>query len=364
MNILLAVCLLLGTTVWANEITGLKFLADINIPTGSMYENTEIGGLSGLFYHRQQNKLYAISDDRGARGVGSQHAPRIYLFDLVLEAEIQIKPAGVVNLQMEAAKPFIPMFLDPEGITFLPNGNMVVSSEGYVPFIPPMLLIFDADGVFESQIEVPAKYVALKNNDRQEKGILHNFGFEALTISSDQKKIYTATEMWLKQDEEVMAQNDVSIARILSYEVKDEQYVPTEEFVYPLTAGGLVDFVATGPGQLITVERGWSPVSNINTIHLYQSALNHADNVLALETITNLSTIAMVSKKLLMDLSQLKGLLSPIYPGLDNIEGITLGPRLPNGNATLILVSDNNFRAAQRTLFLIFEVIREPVPTP
>ena len=40
----------------------------------------------------------------------------------------------------------------------------------------------------------------------------------------------------------------------------------------------------------------------------------------------------------------------------DNIEGLTFGPKLSNGNRSLIFVSDNNFSAIQHTQVLLFEV--------
>ena len=42
---------------------------------------------------------------------------------------------------------------------------------------------------------------------------------------------------------------------------------------------------------------------------------------------------------------------------LDNIEGMTLGKTLENGNQTIIFISDNNFQNSQRTQFLVFEII-------
>jgi len=50
--------------------------------------------------------------------------------------------------------------------------------------------------------------------------------------------------------------------------------------------------------------------------------------------------------------------IPPHYQGLDidNIEGMTWGKTLSNGNQTLILVSDNNFSKYQVTQFLAFEV--------
>jgi 3-phytase len=41
---------------------------------------------------------------------------------------------------------------------------------------------------------------------------------------------------------------------------------------------------------------------------------------------------------------------------LDNVEGITFGPRLRDGRQSLVLVSDNNFAASQFTQFLAFAV--------
>ena len=41
---------------------------------------------------------------------------------------------------------------------------------------------------------------------------------------------------------------------------------------------------------------------------------------------------------------------------IDNIEGVSFGPKLPNGNSTLIFVSDNNFSKEQVTQLLLFEI--------
>ena len=41
---------------------------------------------------------------------------------------------------------------------------------------------------------------------------------------------------------------------------------------------------------------------------------------------------------------------------IDNIEGITWGPRLPGGEHTVILVSDDNFSASQVTQIVALAV--------
>ena len=42
---------------------------------------------------------------------------------------------------------------------------------------------------------------------------------------------------------------------------------------------------------------------------------------------------------------------------IDNIEGVTFGPTLPNGHQTLLFVADNNFNPLEQSQLLLFEVI-------
>ena len=84
-----------------------------------------------------------------------------------------------------------------------------------------------------------------------------------------------------------------------------------------------------------------------NTIKLYTVDFHGATNVDGLDSITGVKNLKTVDKSLLLDLRTLG------IP-LDNIEGMTLGPRLPDGRRSLVLVSDNNFAASQFTQFLLF----------
>jgi hypothetical protein len=46
---------------------------------------------------------------------------------------------------------------------------------------------------------------------------------------------------------------------------------------------------------------------------------------------------------------------------IDNVEGMTFGPSLPDGRQTLVIVSDNNFSAGQFTQFILLAVDIDPV---
>jgi hypothetical protein len=69
----------------------------------------------------------------------------------------------------------------------------------------------------------------------------------------------------------------------------------------------------------------------------------------------DIDKIQPVQKKLLLDLRTLDVLL-------DNIEGLTLGPKLPDGQRSLILISDNNYNPLQRNQILAFKIkIESPI---
>jgi 3-phytase len=111
---------------------------------------------------------------------------------------------------------------------------------------------------------------------------------------------------------------------------------------------GLVDLLPLNDQFLLAMERSFSvgAPGTGNTIKLYSVAFPGADDVDGLESIAG-TTVRPVEKTLLLDLRTLG------IP-LDNVEGMTLGPKLPDGRQSLVLVSDNNFAASQFTQFLLF----------
>jgi glycerophosphoryl diester phosphodiesterase len=62
-----------------------------------------------------------------------------------------------------------------------------------------------------------------------------------------------------------------------------------------------------------------------------------------------LGSLRAAQKTPLLDLSTL-GLT------LDNLEGITFGPDLPDGRRSLVVISDNNFTPGQFSQVLLFAV--------
>jgi hypothetical protein len=86
-------------------------------------------------------------------------------------------------------------------------------------------------------------------------------------------------------------------------------------------------------------------------VSLFQISLENAEDIHNIDSLSTAKTkkIKPVQKELLLDLQNLD-------LALDNIEGLTLGAKLPNGQTSLILISDNNFNKLQTTQILAFQL--------
>ena len=116
---------------------------------------------------------------------------------------------------------------------------------------------------------------------------------------------------------------------------------PVAEPPVPATAfsvNGLVELLPLNNRLLIAMERSFSvgAPGTGNAIRLYAVSLDRH---------------GVARKTLLLDLDELG------IP-LDNVEGMTFGPRLRGGRRSLVLVSDNNFASTQFTQFLLFALGR------
>lgn len=103
--------------------------------------------------------------------------------------------------------------------------------------------------------------------------------------------------------------------------------------------------MALSDTAFLVIERAFSVRP---TVRLFRAEIGDATDVLGVPALAGAAVTPMV-KTLVADLSTTPG-LEP----LDNIEGITLGPKLPDGRQTLVLVSDDNFSPRQLTQFVVF----------
>ncbi|MBD2137373.1 esterase-like activity of phytase family protein [Anabaena sp. FACHB-1237] len=350
--------------VWTNIassaviVTDIKFLGEAIIPTGSLFQNTEIGGLSGITYDEKNRVYYSISDDRGSK------APtRFYTLTIDLSAEKlndkNVKVVGVTNLLNQDNQIFAPGTTDTEGIALTNRDTIFVSSEGDVEkSVNPFISEFDlVSGKIRNSLNVEKRFLPDTN---KKQGIRNNLGFESLTITPNQEYLYTATENALIQDGTAAKEGIGTSCRILQYNLVTQQ--PTGEFLYqtePVTslfnptgkfASGLPDLVALdNQGHFLSIERSFTGLGF--TILLFEVSLDKASNIQNLDSVVTDDRINIkpVEKKLILDLRSLD-------VSLDNIEGLTLGAKLADGQRSLILISDNNFNRLQKTQILGFKL--------
>lgn len=334
----------------------LEFLGQATFPTGYIFDGTQVGGLSGIDYDRATDTYYAISDDRSQNNPARFYTLAIDLSDGSLD-DGDVTFESVVTMLDTNGQPFPVLGVDPESIRFDRKRNSLFwTSEGDAnalvrPFVREMAL----DGSFVRALTIPVKYTPASDKS---SGIRNNLAFESLTLTPSGSRIWTATENALVQDGPASSVTDATPCRFLQLDVESGE--PTREYVYvaelvadvpvpptQFATNGLVEIIYIGNETFLTMERSFSTGVG-NVIKLYLADASRATNVKRFDSLVGKS-YRPVTKTLLANLADFG-----IIP--DNVEGITVGPKLADGRQTLILVADNNFSTTQVTQFIAFAV--------
>ncbi|MBW4419237.1 MAG: esterase-like activity of phytase family protein [Myxacorys californica WJT36-NPBG1] len=342
----------------------LEFLGSYTLDTKA-FKDTAVGGLSGITYDRQQDQFYAVSDDR------SDRAPaRFYTLKLQIDTTSkppslkQVDVQDVTLLKDENGKTFPAKTIDPEGIALSQTGSLFISSEGVVKEgVPPFIGEFDLKtGQLRRKLPIPERYLPDDSKPIQQRGIRDNLGFEALTVSlngtaAEPSRLFTAVESPLIQDLEAPAPQRISRNRLLHYLIEGNRATIIAEHVYPLEPKptavldhGLTEMLSIDQaGHFLSLERTFG-LSGFN-VKLFQTATGTATDTTEIESLRgDMKDLQIARKRLLLDMADL-GIT------IDNLEGMTLGPRLPDRSPSLVLVSDDNFNTfTQVTQVLLFRV--------
>jgi hypothetical protein len=335
----------------------LQFLGQAIIPTGTTFAGTTVGGLSSITYESARGVFYSLSDDQSQFDPARFYTLRIDLSGGHLD-DGDVHFAGVTTLLAPDGQPYAPFSLDPEGLTLTKSGELVVTSEGIAArAIPPWVRRYALDGTFLGDLAVPDAFLPTSATH----GVRQNLAFEAAAVAPDGRHLFVGMEGALAQDGPAATLGAGSASRILRYNLAtrrlERQYVyftdPIAEPPVPATAfavSGLVELLPFNSEFMLSMERSFSvgAPGTGNTIKLYSVAFPGADDVNGVDSLAGiLGNLRPVRKTLLLNLSTLG------IP-LDNVEGMTIGPDLPDGRRSLVLVSDNNFAATQFTQFLLF----------
>jgi len=194
-----------------------------------------------------------------------------------------------------------------------------------------------------------------------ELGVRDNLAIEGLAFTPDASSLWVSMEAPLYEDGPVPTLQQGGFARFTRLDrqgrVLGQYAYPVDPIPLPPSGGhrradnGVSEILSTDAGTLLVVERSGREVEEGAfqfAIRLYEASAADATDV-SLTLSLHGANFSAMHKRLVLDLST-TGI------DTDNIEGAAWGPRLPNGNATLLLVSDDNFHPRQVNQFLAFEV--------
>ncbi len=347
----------------------LKFLGQYIVPHNFNFKNTTIGGLSGIDYDRQNDIYYLISDDRSAINPARYYTAKILIrqnkIDSVIFVDVKnmLQPDGTVYPSSKQNPGKTP---DPEAMRLNPithqlfwtsEGERIVSPKDTV-LENPAITIISTDGKYIDTFPLPDN---LRMN-AFEKGPRQNSTLEGLSFANDYKTLFVSMEEPLYEDgprADVVENN--ARTRIYKFDIDSKKNIAQYAYhldpvAYPekptgsFKINGIPDILYIGDDKLIVMERSYSTGRMACTIKLFIADLKNATNIIGIPSLMNDDTlINLATKKLLYNLDDLG-----IY--IDNLEGITVGPDLPNGHKTLLLVADNNFNFFEKTQFILFEI--------
>lgn len=374
------------------NITVLKFLHEYVIPFDTKFANTTVGGLSGIDYDAVNDRYFFICDDRSDKNpariyegkiilspgsTGSPH-PDTKIDTAYFTNVVFMKQANGNTYPNNKQDPFHTP--DPEALRYNPKKHQLIwTSEGERIVKPgitvledPSIDVVDMHGKFIDSFPLPEN---LKMH-AEEKGPRQNGVLEGMTFADDYRTLYVNVEEPLYEDgPRADLMNKPYFIRILKFDARTKtcnaQYIyPLSPVAYPPTPAdgfkinGVPDILNIGKDKLLVIERSFSTGRLACTIKVFEADLTDVTNVSDKPYSANVPYAApgaaiphkspsrIINKKLLLNMDDLG-----IY--IDNIEGVTFGPTLPNGHKTLIFVADNNFSPVEKAQLLLFEVIED-----
>lgn len=353
----------------AAEPLVVRLIGVQTLPVHQAFEGTRVGGFSGIDYDTAADRWLAISDDR------SEHSPaRFYTVKIDYDERsvrtVEVTHVTVLRQADGTAYPdrpahaqgggdvpdFESLRLDPQ------NGSVWYASEGDARLrLNPFVRRADRNGKFLETLPLPDQFAFTSGTSM---GPRNNLTLESLTFSPDGKSLWTALEAPLLQDGALSTQTTGGTTRLArlgrdgiiraqyAYTLDAWQLVPA-----PGRSGdnGLSELLALPDGRLLALERSGAEVSAGRwafAARLYEVEVTRATDVRARAALTDGGEKPEpASKRLVFDFARAG------QRHVDNLEGIAWGRRLPNGHATLVAVSDDNFLPNQETQFWVFEVI-------
>lgn len=350
-----------------DTVSSLRFIGEQRLPWRQQYMDTMVGGLSGIDYDAASGEWMMISDDR------SQHNPaRYYRARLQYDAQsfkpvelsgvtVLLQPDGTTYPTKEAYKRSGGVVPDLETIRVDPqDGSIWYGSEGDVELgLDPFIRHATRDGRYLATLPLPPMFTVSTDHS---KGPRNNQSFEGLSFSPDGRTLWVSLEGPMYQDGPAPDPLNGAVNRITHFS-RDGKVLG--QYAYPLGAipaapgkgkyadNGISEILTIGATRILVMERAGVQGEDgkyTDYVRIYEIDTAGATDIQAIPTLKGAS-YQLVKKRLVLDVGQLK------LPIVDNLEGMSFGPVLANGHASLVLISDDNFGKNQVTQLLLFEII-------
>lgn len=241
-----------------------------------------------------------------------------------------LRPTAATALRDEQGEP-----LDSEGLVVDRDGTRLVSSE-----VEPSVRRYAPDGALLGRLPVPA---ALLVAPAGRAG--RNLTFEGLTLLPDGRTLVASMEG-------VLAGDQGNVVRFQTWTRDAGEFTTGAQYGYPVDGGfGVSEISSTGDGRLLVLERTYLPGVG-NGVRLYLADPAGAADISGVDQLG--TDHRPIGKTLLADLGRCPSLDAQARqpqpnPLLDNVEGMTIAGRDPDGALHLLLVSDDNQRPEQTT---------------
>ncbi len=343
----------------AFEIQNATFIGQQSIPNNAPIAGTPattLNGLSGITY--AGNDTYYVINDNAPTGDA-----RFHTFTLKIQGSaVQVTPVSTTYLKTATGAPIAAQSLDSEGVALTRDGNLWISSEGYItrnPVVNPTISQFSVrTGQQSATLPIDAKFKATFDaNGNQLTGIQSNRGFEGLTITPDNRYLTAMTESALITDgtqkflkNTLTNPNEFKRSRVLRYNLQTQatqeflynaETIPVNIFAPGLTAVSEILALDSTGDRYLALERTYVQSSpSVFRARLYEFDLKGA---------TDIRTRSAASAGIIPAQKQLVFDFATLGTKMPNLEAMTWGPVLPNGQRSLILMSDNNYSPSAPT---------------
>lgn len=365
-----------GTVTAALPATfALEFVDAVIFPSGTVvpaFGERPMGGLSSITPTGIDAQYAVVSDE--------SFSPRLMRFRVDVQGDrLRVDPidAGIVARPTGLALPGAAT--DHEGLACFTDQTCYLSSEGNQerqPRLAPSIIGY-RNGQAVDPVTLPDWFLPSVTGPAV-SGVRRNEAFEALGASADGQRLYAVSETALVQDGPAPSAGVDSPCRVVVFERQGARFIPGAEYIYhvdavtwpsdyvqPEGSRGIVEIVPLEDGTALTMERSFvqeraGARRARNDIDLYRTSFAGADDVRGLRALTpdRLSTLQTASKTKILSLVDLAPALpAALRESLDNFEGLTMGPRLANGDQSLLLISDDNFSRTQVTAFLLLRIV-------